>query len=326
MSESLQEKEQSVPHVSVQQIVEVGGHIGHSLKKSDSTMKKYIKGVVNNTTIIDPVLIASQVNKIYDYLVDKIKKNNAKVLFVCTKPGYEEFIKNEAAYSGTLFAINRWLGGTLTNFDVIKNSIKSFNTLKDNLANPLLLDQMEKKEIIKARKKFEKLEAVLAGLKDMRKIPDILIVLFPALNVNACKEAKKLGIPVIGICDTDVSTQYVDHVIPLNDENSDAVTFVVQVLNDAIVEARPDINRPTRQANNLPSEELTTDELLSQERYTDARKFKNIPKEKKRTGKALHVKPNVPSVVPYGTIVEQPKAVVAEEEVTPTEEPNTDGE
>ncbi|MDY4159853.1 MAG: 30S ribosomal protein S2 [Candidatus Onthovivens sp.] len=222
--------------VTLKKLLEAGVHYGHPTKKWNPKMGKYIYCPRNGIYIID-------LNKTKDALTDAYKKlesivlEGGKVLIVGTKDNAKEIVEAEALRSGSFYITNRWLGGILTNFKTIQTRIRKLKDL-ESAEDDGSWDRLPKKEAIALRKEKEKLAKNLEGIKEMRKLPNAIIVIDPTEEVNACKEARKLNIPVFAICDTNCDPDGIDYVIPGNDDATKSISMILGILNDAVVEAK----------------------------------------------------------------------------------------
>ena len=222
--------------VTLKKLLEAGVHYGHPTKKWNPKMGKYIYCPRNGIYIID-------LNKTKDALTDAYKKlesivlEGGKVLIVGTKDNAKEIVEAEALRSGSFYITNRWLGGILTNFKTIQTRIRKLKDL-ESAEDDGSWDRLPKKEAIALRKEKEKLAKNLEGIKEMRKLPNAIIVVDPTEEVNACKEARKLNIPVFAICDTNCDPDGIDYVIPGNDDATKSISMILGILNDAVVEAK----------------------------------------------------------------------------------------
>ena len=222
--------------VTLKKLLEAGVHYGHPTKKWNPKMGKYIYCPRNGIYIID-------LNKTKDALTDAYKKlesivlEGGKVLIVGTKDNAKEIVEAEALRSGSFYITNRWRGGILTNFKTIQTRIRKLKDL-ESAEDDGSWDRLPKKEAIALRKEKEKLAKNLEGIKEMRKLPNAIIVIDPTEEVNACKEAKKLNIPVFAICDTNCDPDGIDYVMPGNDDATKSISMILGILNDAVVEAK----------------------------------------------------------------------------------------
>ena len=222
--------------VSMSYLLEAGVHFGHQTKRWNPKMKEYIFTSRDDIYIIDLEKTAACIEKAYAE-IKKIAENGGSFLFVGTKKQANEAAKEDAERSESFYVIERWLGGTLTNFRTIRKRIKRLEEIEKMEANGTF-DVLPKKEVIGIKKEYEKLNKVLCGIRNMEKLPDALIIVDPKKEINAIKEARKLHIPVIGLVDTNCDPDDVDYVIPGNDDAVRSVKVVLGVLTNAICEAK----------------------------------------------------------------------------------------
>ena len=222
--------------VSMSYLLEAGVHFGHQTKRWNPKMKEYIFTSRDDIYIIDLEKTASCIESAYAE-IKKIAENGGNFLFVGTKKQANEAAKEEALRSNSYYVIERWLGGTLTNFRTIRKRIKRLEEIEKMEADGLF-EVLPKKEVIGLKKEYDKLNKVLCGIRNMEKLPDALIIVEPKKEINAIHEARKLNIPVFGLVDTNCDPDDVDFVIPGNDDAVRSVKVVLGVLNNAICEAR----------------------------------------------------------------------------------------
>ena len=222
--------------ISMKQLLEAGVHFGHQTRRWNPKMAEYIFTERNGIYIIDLQKTVKKVDDAY-FFVREVAMNGQDVLFVGTKKQAQDSIKEEAERSGQFFVNNRWLGGMLTNFKTIRKRIDRLNQLNAMEADGTF-DVLPKKEVIKLKKEMEDLEKNLGGIKNMKKIPGAMFVVDPRKERNAILEAKKLGIPVVAIVDTNCDPDEVDFVIPGNDDAIRAVKLIAAKIADAIIEGR----------------------------------------------------------------------------------------
>ena len=220
----------------MKKLLEVGVHFGHQTKRWNPKMAPYIFTARNGIYIIDLQKSSKKIEEAYKAM-NAIAAKGGKVLFVGTKKQAQEAVMEEDVRSGSFYVNSRWLGGTLTNFKTIQKRIKRLKEL-ENMESDGTFDVLPKKEVILLRKEAAKLEKNLGGIKEMRRIPNALFVVDPKVEHNAVAEARKLGIPVFGIVDTNCDPDDVDYVIPANDDAIRAVRLIVGAMADAIVEAK----------------------------------------------------------------------------------------
>ena len=226
----------NAPIVSLKKLLEAGVHYGHQTRKWNPKMGKYIYCPRNGIYIIDLNKTKSSIEESYEKLKE-IVSANGKVLYVGTKTQAKPIIEAEALRSGSFYITNRWLGGVLTNFKTIQSRIRKLKDLETAEADGTW-DKLPKKEVIQLKKLQTKLSKNLEGIKEMRKIPNALIVVDPSVEHNAIKEAVKLNIPVFAICDTNCDPDNVNYVIPGNDDATKSIQLIIGLLTDAIVEAK----------------------------------------------------------------------------------------
>ena len=222
--------------VSMSYLLEAGVHFGHQTKRWNPKMKEYIFTSRDDIYIIDLEKTASCIESAYAE-IKKIAENGGNFLFVGTKKQANEAAKEEALRSNSYYVIERWLGGTLTNFRTIRKRIKRLEEIEKMEADGLF-EVLPKKEVIGLKKEYDKLNKVLCGIRNMEELPDALIIVDPKKEINAIHEARKLNIPVFGLVDTNCDPDDVDFVIPGNDDAVRSVKVVLGVLNNAICEAR----------------------------------------------------------------------------------------
>ena len=222
--------------VSMSYLLEAGVHFGHQTKRWNPKMKEYIFGTREDIYIIDLEKTTKKLEEAYTQ-VKAIADNGGTFLFVGTKKQAQEVSQEEANRSNSYYVTERWLGGTLTNFRTIRRRIRRLEEI-ENMEKEGKFDLLPKKEVIGLKKEYEKLNKILAGIRDMNKLPNALIIVDPKKEINAIREARKLRIPVFGIVDTNCDPDDVDFVIPGNDDAVRSVKVLLGVLNNAICEAR----------------------------------------------------------------------------------------
>ena len=222
--------------VSMNYLLEAGVHFGHQTKRWNPKMKEYIFTSRDDIYIIDLEKTVECIEKAYAE-IKKIADNGGKFLFVGTKKQASEASQEEALRSESFYVTERWLGGTLTNFRTIRRRVKRLEEI-ENMEKNGSFELLPKKEVIGLKKEYDKLNKVLAGIRDMDRLPNALIIVDPKKEINAIREARKLNIPVFGIVDTNCDPDDVDFVIPGNDDAVRAVKVVLGVLNNAICESK----------------------------------------------------------------------------------------
>ncbi len=223
--------------VSMRQMLEAGVHFGHQTRYWNPKMASYLFGARNKIHIIDLEQTLPMFNDAMNYL-GQMTANKGTILFVGTKKAARKTVAEEAKRCGMPYVNHRWLGGMLTNFKTIKKSINRLKELEAMKADGTLYQKFSKKEALGMERELEKLERSLGGIKDMRGTPDVIFVLDVGYEKNAIMEAKKLGIPVVGVVDSNNSPEKIDYVIPGNDDSIRAVTLYCQSASAAILEAK----------------------------------------------------------------------------------------
>lgn len=222
--------------ISMKQLLEAGVHFGHQTRRWNPKMAEFIFAERNGIYIIDLQKTVKMIDKAYE-AVCEIIQDGGEILFVGTKKQAQESIKEEAERCGMYYVNERWLGGMLTNFNTIKTRIKRLKDL-EKMQEDGTFEVLPKKEVAKLMHEKEKLDRNLGGIKEMKRIPDVLFVVDPRKERIAILEAHNLGIPVVAIVDTNCDPDEVDYVIPGNDDAIRAVKLIAGKLADAVIESR----------------------------------------------------------------------------------------
>ncbi len=222
--------------ISMKQLLEAGVHFGHQTRRWNPKMAKYIFTERNGIHVIDLQQTVKYADQAYDFMRDAAA-NDAVVLFVGTKKQAADAVAEEAVRSGQYFINHRWLGGTLTNWGTIQKRIARLKEIK-RMEEAGTFEVLPKKEVALLNKQRARLEKFLGGIEDMPRIPDVMYVVDPHKEQIAVKEAKKLGIPVVAMVDTNTDPDDIDVIIPANDDAIRAVKLITAKLADAIIEGR----------------------------------------------------------------------------------------
>ena len=222
--------------VSMKSLLEAGVHFGHQTRRWNPKMAPYIYTERHGIYIIDLQKSVKKLEEAYNFVRDTAA-NGGNILFVGTKKQAQDAIKEEAARCGGYYVNARWLGGMLTNFRTMRTRIERLAQLR-KMEEDGTFAMLPKKEVIKHQGEIEKLEKYLGGVKEMKKIPAALFIVDPRKEHNAIDEAKKLGIPVVAIVDTNCDPDEIDYVIPGNDDAIRAVKLIAGTMADAIIEGR----------------------------------------------------------------------------------------
>ena len=221
--------------ISMRQLLEAGVHFGHQTRRWNPKMAEYIYTERNGIYIIDLQKSVGKVDEAYQAISD-IAADGGTILFVGTKKQAQDAIKTEAERCGMFYVNERWLGGMLTNFKTIQSRINRLKEI-EAMAEDGTFEVLPKKEVIAIKKEWEKLEKNLGGIKNMKRLPDAIFVVDPKKERICIQEAHTLGIPLIGIADTNCDPEELDYVIPGNDDAIRAVKLIVAKMADAVVEA-----------------------------------------------------------------------------------------
>lgn len=222
--------------VSMRALLEAGAHFGHQTKRWNPKMRPYIFTARNGIHIIDLQKTIVGLTAAYEFIVETVAAGN-KVLFVGTKKQAQETIAEEAIRSGQFYVIQRWLGGTLTNFVTIRKRLRYLNDLEDQRARGEF-NKLTKAEALKRDAEIEKLNKVFGGVKTMDRLPGALFVVDPHKENLAVKEANKVGIPVVAMVDTNCDPDLIDYVIPCNDDAIRSIRLIAAKIADAAIEGQ----------------------------------------------------------------------------------------
>ena len=222
--------------VSMKQLLEAGVHFGHQTRRWNPKMAEYIYAERNGIYIIDLQKTVRKLEEAYNF-VKNVSSEGKSVLFVGTKKQAQDSIKEEAERAGAYFVNARWLGGMLTNFSTIRRRIERLHQI-NKMSTDGTFDLLPKKEVIKLNLEVEKLQKFLGGIKEMKKLPGALFIVDPRKEKIAVAEAKKLGIPVVAIVDTNCDPDDIDYIIPGNDDAIRAVKLISATMANAILEGR----------------------------------------------------------------------------------------
>jgi len=220
--------------ITIQQLLDTGAHFGHLTRKWHPKMEPYIFMEKNSIHLIDLSKTKTQIEEASN-MIAKSVGDGGTVLFVGTKKQAKDLVRTEAERCGMYYVNERWLGGTLTNFSTIRKSIKKLEKFEEEGASAY--DGLTKKEVLTLERERLKLDKVFRGIKAMKRLPDLLVVVDAKFEETAVKEANKLNIPIIALVDTDTDPSNIDHVIPANDDSLRTVSLVLQSLADSVVES-----------------------------------------------------------------------------------------
>ena len=222
--------------VAMKQLLEAGVHFGHQTRRWDPKMAEYIFQARNGIHIIDLQKTSKKLDEAYAFIKEQAEEGKT-ILFVGTKKQAQDCVKEAAEKCGMYYVNQRWLGGTLTNFATIRRRIQRLTEL-EKMQEDGTFDVLPKKEVILLKKEMEKLEKNLGGIKEMKEIPGVMFIVDPKKERIGILEARKLGIPVIGLVDTNCNPEDVDYAIPGNDDAIRAVALIADCMANAVIEGR----------------------------------------------------------------------------------------
>lgn len=247
----------------MKQLLEAGVHFGHQTRRWNPKMAEYIYTERNGIYIIDLQKSVGKVDEAYN-AVKEVVADGGNILFVGTKKQAQDSIKNEAERCGMYYVNERWLGGMLTNFKTIQDRIKRLKAI-EKMSEDGTFDVLPKKEVINLKKEWAKLERNLGGIKDMPEIPAAIFVVDPKKERICIQEAHILGIPLIGIVDTNCDPEELDYVIPGNDDAIRAVKLIVSKMADAVIEAKQGETFADTPSDDAAEEEAAKETAMAEE-------------------------------------------------------------
>ncbi|MDR2782781.1 MAG: 30S ribosomal protein S2 [Treponema sp.] len=250
--------------VTMKSLLESGVHFGHQVRRWDPRMKKFIFAERNGIHIIDLQKTIQAIKSAYE-AVRRVIKSGKTVLFVGTKKQAEQAIQKEAERCGMFYVNNRWLGGMLTNFVTIKESLRRLKKL-EKMEVDGTFENLTKKEIAALSKEREKLQKNLGGIKEMKELPGILFIVDTKKEAIAVAEAQRMGIPIAAVVDTNCNPEGIDYPIPGNDDAIRAITLFTQIIANAVIETDNEVGlRILEEAGNEAMEDILTDASLKEE-------------------------------------------------------------
>ena len=248
--------------VAMKQLLEAGVHFGHQTRRWDPRMAEYIFQARNGIHIIDLQKASKKIDEAYEFIKEQVEEGKT-VLFVGTKKQAQDCMKDAAIKSGMYYVNQRWLGGMLTNFDTIQKRIQRLKDL-EKMEEDGTFDVLPKKEVILLKKEMEKLEKNLGGIKEMDKLPGVIFLVDPKKERIAILEAKKLGIPTVGIVDTNCNPEDLDYPIPGNDDAIRAVKLIADVMANAVIEGKQGESFETAEEQDVTEEAETMEQVVAE--------------------------------------------------------------
>jgi len=281
--------------INMKELLEAGVHFGHQTRRWNPKMKPYIFGARNGIHIIDLQKTVRLFKTTYEFVVRTVSEGYP-VLFVGTKKQGHDSIVEESERCGMFFIVNRWLGGTLTNFQTIKKSIKRLKDI-ERMKEDGSITRYTKKEILKMEKELFKLERNLGGIKNMDELPGAIFVVDPRREKIAVKEGRKLGIPVIAIADSNCDPDEIDFILPGNDDAIRAIRLFCSKIADACIEGHNLAEERLRaEAELLKEQEITEAEVIVSDESEEGGPEVIILPKKEETKKAVEVEPKEAAV------------------------------
>ncbi len=253
--------------ISMKQLLEAGVHFGHQTRRWNPKMAEYIFTERNGIYIIDLQKTVKKLEEAYFFLRNVVAEGG-DILFVGTKKQAQDAIRQEAERCGMYYVNNRWLGGMMTNFKTIRKRIERLNELQ-KMEEDGTFEVLPKKEVIKLKLEMEKLEKNLGGIRELKRAPGALFVVDPRKERIAILEAKKMGIPVVAIVDTNCDPDEVDYVIPGNDDAIRAVKLIAGKMADAVIESRQGEQMDVASVKDEGDEEVTLDDVTVDEEIAE---------------------------------------------------------
>ncbi len=243
----------------MKQLLEVGVHFGHQTKKWNPKMKKYIYTDKNGIYIIDLQETQRLLIEAYEY-VKRVASEGGKVLFIGTKRQIQDIVESYASECEMPYVRNRWLGGTLTNFETISKRAKRIEEI-ENMEKSGIFEKLTKKEVLGIRKEYDKLLFNIGGIRNMKKLPEILYIIDPNKEIIAVREARKLGIPIVAITDTNCDPDLIDFVIPGNDDAIRSCSLITGVICEAVKEGNEEKIKTEKSPEEKEEKELESKKL-----------------------------------------------------------------
>ncbi len=251
--------------VTMKQLLEVGVHFGHQTRRWNPKMKRYIFAEKNGIYIIDLQQTLQLLIEAYNHVKDVVA-NGGVVLFVGTKKQIQDIIEENAKDCDMPYVQNRWLGGALTNFKTISSRVKRISEI-ENMEESGTFEMLTKTEVLRIRKEYDKLINNMGGIRNMKRLPDLLYIIDPHKEVIAVEEAKKLGIPIVAIVDTNCDPDDIDYLIPGNDDAIRSCGLITNVISEAVKKGREEYLKTDPQAKEQKSKkekELKQEEVIEE--------------------------------------------------------------
>ncbi len=251
------------PVISMKSLLEAGVHFGHQTHRWNPKMARYIYGSRNNIHIIDLQKTVRELKKAFVY-VKSVAALGKTVLFVGTKKQAQDAIVSEARRSVSSYVAERWLGGTLTNFETIRKSAKRLQEL-EGMKEKGVFDLLSKKERAMREKEIKRSTKSLAGIKDMLELPGCIFIIDPSNEMTTISEARRIGIPIVAVCDTNTDPDLIDYPIPGNDDAIRAIRLITGLMADAVIQGRAQAEQDATQVASQSEEAALAEGMLAEE-------------------------------------------------------------
>lgn len=310
-----------MPKVTMREMLEAGVHFGHQTRFWNPKMAEFIYGARNKIHIINLEKTLPLFNDAMNF-ISSLAARRGNVLFVGTKRAARSAVREEAERSGSPFVSHRWLGGMLTNFRTVRKSVKRLQEL-EKMAEDGSFERLVKKEVLQLQREKEKLERSLGGIKMMNRLPDAIFVLDIGHESIAIKEARKLGIPVLGVVDTNANPDNIDYVIPGNDDAIRAIRLYTRSIADAILEGRASAPKPEGDADEMVELDEDGNPINAEKKGAAEQKSpkKKTAAKKKTTRKKATAKKTTAKKATEEKLEAKVESEPAKEEAKSTEEP-----
>ncbi|MFH1619140.1 MAG: 30S ribosomal protein S2 [bacterium] len=234
-------------NISMKTMLEAGVHFGHQTRRWNPKMARYIFGERNGIHILDLQKTVKEIKKAYAFMKENAQQGK-RIIFVGTKKQAKDIVREEAARADVPCVYEKWLGGTLTNFATIRKSVKRLEEL-EKWESDGVFNVVSKKEVSRLTKEMNRLKKLLTGIRSLSQLPEVMFVIDPVEEIGAVSEAKKLGIPLVAVCDTNCNPDLVDWPVPGNDDAARSIRLFCSVMADAVIEGRQSADADRAQAN-----------------------------------------------------------------------------
>lgn len=274
---------------TMKDLLEAGSHFGHEAKRWNPKMAEYIFTTRDKIHVIDLEKTEKKLAEAVAYIRDAASKD-AQIVFLATKRQAQDFTKEQAQRVGVMYMTSRWVGGLFTNFETVRKTLKRFKEISDQKANAKEFGLTKKEQMLLGRH-IDKVEKVLGGVKDMERMPDVMFVVDAKKELNGILEARKMGVKIVAICDTNSDPTLADYVIPANDDAIKSIQLIVKTIADAVEEGKNLSEK--RKVQNEKLENAPEEKAVVAEKKSEAKVEKVTPVKVEKVEKAVEVKKEV---------------------------------